>query len=49
MMFALISSSRTISLFLRALLPSIKAAEIVKCMRKSVDGISQNLQGLSPY
>ena len=31
------------------LLPPIRAAEIVECVRKYVDGISQNLQSLSPY
>ena len=31
------------------LLPPKRAAEIVQCVRKYVDGISQNLQSLSPY
>ena len=31
------------------LLPLIRAAEIVECVRKYMDGISQNLQSLSPY
>ena len=31
------------------LLPSIRASEIVECVRKYVDGISQNLQSLTPY
>ena len=30
------------------LLPPIKAAEIVECVSEYVDGISQNLQSLSP-
>ena len=30
------------------LLPPIRAAEIVECVRKFVVGISQNLQSLSP-
>ena len=32
-----------------SLLPLIRAAEIVECVRKYMDGISQNLQSLSPY
>ena len=31
------------------LLPSIRAAEIVECVRKYMDGSSQNLQSLSSY
>ena len=31
------------------LLPSIRAADIVECVRKYTDGISQNLQSLSSY
>ena len=31
------------------LLPPIRVAEIIECVRKYVDRISQNLQILSPY
>ena len=31
------------------LLPPIRAAEIVECVRKYMDGSSQNLQSLSSY
>ena len=31
------------------LLPPIRAAEIVECVRKYMDGISKNLQSLSSY
>ena len=35
--------------WLMSLLPPIRAAEIVECVCKYVDGISQNLQNVSPY
>ena len=34
---------------LQSSLPLLRVAEIVECVCKYDDGISQNLQGLSPY
>ena len=36
-------------LYYELLLPSMWVAEMVEYVRKCVDGISQNLQSLSPY
>ena len=35
--------------YIQTLFPPLKAAEIVECVRKYVDGILQNLQSLSHY
>ena len=35
--------------FSKSFIAALRAAEMVKCMRKYMDGISQNLQRLSPY